>query len=66
MNYLALLQGGLGPDVWDKEIEISAVDFMDAAKQAQGQAEYYNGQVVSLEQSTCPSLSTGQQQPPSE
>jgi len=48
-NWLALIQGGIGPDVWDKEVAISAVDFMDAAKQAHGKAEYYGGYVVSLE-----------------
>lgn len=48
-NYLALLQGGIGPDAWDKEFQISAVDFMDAAKQAQARAEEYNGYVASLE-----------------
>jgi ribosomal protein L18E len=50
MNYLALIQGGIGPDVWDREICISAVDFLDAAKQAVAKAEELGGQVVSLEQ----------------
>lgn len=51
MKYLVLIQGGLGPDVWDQEKDISAVDFMDAAKQAVGFAEELHGHVVSLEQS---------------
>lgn len=38
MKYLALIQGGLGPDVWD-------------AKQAVGKAEIYGGTVTELEQS---------------
>lgn len=50
-NYLALIQGGLGPDVWDEEFQISAVDFEDAAKQAVGRVQEIGGQVVSLEQS---------------
>lgn len=50
-NYLALIQGGIGPDVWDKELTISAVDFRDASSQAIAQAEDLGGQVVSVEQS---------------
>lgn len=46
MNYLALIQGGIGPDVWDEEKEISAVDFMDAAKQAARVAEELHGVVT--------------------
>jgi hypothetical protein len=49
-NYLALIQGGIGPDVWDKELLISAVDFRDAANQAIAKAEELGGCVVSLEQ----------------
>lgn len=49
MKFLALIIGGLGPDVWDKEKEIDAADFQDAARQAQGIAEDLRGQVFSLE-----------------
>lgn len=49
-NYLALIQGGIGPDVWDKEMQISAVDFCDAANQATARAEELGGQVVELNQ----------------
>ena len=49
-NYLALIQGGIGPDVWDKEMQISAVDFRDAANQATARAEELGGQVVELNQ----------------
>lgn len=49
-NYLALIQGGGGPDVWDKELPISAVDFRDASNQAITEAEELGGHVVSLEQ----------------
>jgi hypothetical protein len=34
LKFTATLQGGIGPDVWDREIEINAADFMDAAQQA--------------------------------
>lgn len=50
-NYLAIIQGGLGPDVWDMELPLSAVDFMDATKQAIGYAEEHGGHVVMLEAS---------------
>lgn len=49
-NYLALIQGGSGPDVWDKEMQISAVDFRDAVNQATARAEELGGQVVELNQ----------------
>ena len=49
-NYLALIQGGIGPDVWDKEMQISGVDFRDAANQATARAEELGGQVVELNQ----------------
>lgn len=48
MNYLAFIIGGEGPDVWDKEILISATDISDAAKQAQAKAEELGGEVVQL------------------
>ena len=50
-NYFALIQGGIGPDVWDEEFEISAIDFRDASNQAIAKAEEFGGQVVLLEQS---------------
>ncbi len=49
-NYNALLQGGLGPDVWDKELQISAVDIQDALNQAKGTADEMGGHVVMVEQ----------------
>jgi hypothetical protein len=49
-NFLAVIQGGLGPDVWDRELTISAVDFRDAANQAIAQADELGGHVTSLEQ----------------
>jgi hypothetical protein len=49
MKFLAMIQGGIGPDAWDREREINSVDFMDAAQQAQNYAEEHDGHVVSLD-----------------
>lgn len=49
-DYTALIAGGLGPDVWDEEMPISAVDFQDAANQAIAYAKERGGDVVLLEQ----------------
>lgn len=51
LEFLALIQGGIGPDVWDREVAISAADFRDASNQAIAKAEDLGGYVVSLEQS---------------
>lgn len=53
-NYHILIQGGLGPDVWDRESKISAVDFRDACGQACAEAEELGGQVVLVEQEDYP------------
>ncbi len=53
-DYMALIVGGIGPDVWDKEVHISAANFMDAAAQAQARADERCGQVVILEQNDMP------------
>lgn len=50
MTFLGEIQGGIGPDVWDLEIEIEAVDFRDAANQAIARAEEFGGYVVVLTQ----------------
>lgn len=50
MRFLAQIQGGVGPDVWDTEIFISAADFLDAAKQAATRAAETRGRVTQLEQ----------------
>lgn len=49
-NYFAFVQGGLGPDVWDRELQITAVDFQHASSIALAEAEELGGHVVSLEQ----------------
>lgn len=53
MQFLAQIQGGVGPDVWDKEVFIDAADFIDAACQASNRAELLGGQVTLLEQCDC-------------
>lgn len=53
MQFLAQIQGGVGPDVWDKEVFIEAADFIDAACQASNKAELLDGQVTLLEQCDC-------------
>ena len=54
MKYLAMIAGGLGPDVWDRELNIEAADWNDANQQAVAQAVDAGGQVVSLDQSDDP------------
>lgn len=49
-NYWAFMVGGSGPDVWDKEIKISACDIEDAVKQAMGEAEECGGWICRVEQ----------------
>jgi len=53
MQYMAQIQGGAGPDVWDNEVFIDASDFMDAAQQASAEAEESGGQVTFLDQCDC-------------
>lgn len=53
MQFLAQIQGGIGPDVWDKECFIDAADFADAAQQASAKADDVGGQVTLLEQCDC-------------
>lgn len=47
-DYFVLIQGGEGPDVWDRGLKISAVDFTDAAAQACGLAEGIGGHVANV------------------
>lgn len=53
LQFLAQMQGGIGPDVWDKECFIDAADFIDAAEQANYKAGEFGGQVTLLEQCDC-------------
>lgn len=53
-NFYGFIVGGEGPDVWEKECDISAVDFSDASTQVMGIAERLGGTVVQLEQNDRP------------
>lgn len=53
MQFLATIQGGDGPDVWDKECFIDAADFMDAAGLAAAKADEFCGQVTRIDQCDC-------------
>jgi hypothetical protein len=48
-DYDVTIQGGDGPDMWDKEVTVSAADFLDAARMATAQAEYHGGYVTALQ-----------------
>lgn len=50
MKYLAFIVGGIGPDVWDKEVAVDGADFRDAALLANGQAEEMGGRVLLMEE----------------
>lgn len=50
IDYLVCFGGGIGEDVWDREITVFATDFEDAAKQAKGTAEESGGVVFSIVQ----------------
>lgn len=56
-NYNISYGGGIGPDVWDAEIQIGAVDIEDAIKQAKGCIEEAGGWVFMVSQEDYP-LST--------
>ena len=47
-KWSALIQGGEGPDVWDKEFAFTAADLKDAASLAESEAETLGGHVVEL------------------
>lgn len=50
MKFAVFFGGGLGPDVWDKEIEVTAADFDDACIQGRIKAEDAGGYVFSITQ----------------
>lgn len=49
-DYVALIEGGIGPDVWDKELTCAADNILDAARYFHGKAEEIGGAVISIEQ----------------
>ena len=44
------LMVGVGPDTWDNEFSVEAVDILEAARLAMEKAQYSGGWVVSIEQ----------------
>ena len=49
-TYTVGIMGGIGPDTWDKEVEVEAENIGKAAALAMAQAEEINGWVVLIEQ----------------
>lgn len=50
MKFIAMIVGGIGPDVWDRDLEIDGSDFADAAQQAHEKAEEMGGRVLTMEE----------------
>lgn len=48
MKFHVLIQGGVGDDVWDRDVEVDAVDFADALGQANRAKEHYRGTVMEI------------------
>lgn len=61
MRYAIFYCGGEGPDVWDKEDTIDAVDIDDALSQAHRFIEDNSGWIYSIEQFEYPSQSARHQ-----
>lgn len=51
LKFCAFVQGGEGPEVWDKESCFEATDILEALKLANGWAEDHGGVVMSINQS---------------
>ena len=49
-KYDVLIQGGMGPDVWDREIVVTEADIVDAARAAKARADEMGGHAVSVQQ----------------
>ena len=48
-NYLAVVAGGIGPDVWDKEIEIQASSIGEAVRIIEDDLQS-DAHIISIEQ----------------
>ena len=48
-KYDVMIQGGAGPDVWERELVVTEVDIVDAARAARWQADDMGGYVTSLQ-----------------
>lgn len=55
-HYTAIIVGGIGPDVWEREFACSACDIVDAVGQAHAEAEEMGGWVVDVGQSDYPGM----------
>lgn len=53
-NYCVSYGGGVGPDVWDREIEVSAVDIADAISQVSGRVKEECGWIFMVSQEDYP------------
>ena len=49
-EYLAVVTGGIGPDVWDKEIAVHAKDIGEAVRIIEGDIKDSSAAIVSIEQ----------------
>jgi hypothetical protein len=49
-EYLAVVAGGIGPDVWDKEITVHAKDISEAVRIIEGDLKDSSAAIVSIEQ----------------
>jgi hypothetical protein len=49
-DYTVNYGGGIGPDVWDASMQVSAIDIRDALAQAAGRVEEAGGWIYSIEQ----------------
>lgn len=56
-KYLITYGGGLGPDVWDREVEVSAVNIQDAINQVIGDVEDAGGWIYAIDQNDYPPIS---------
>ena len=48
-NYLAVVAGGIGPDVWDKEIEVQASSIGEAVRIIEDDLQS-DAHIISIEQ----------------
>lgn len=49
-HYLAVVSGGLGPNTWDKEVEVDANDIRQAVDMVESQIIESGAAIISIEQ----------------
>lgn len=52
LKFLVMYGGGLGPDVWDAEMEVEADNIREALEIAEGRVKEFRGTVFGIEQSS--------------